>query len=177
MQVSQSAFAAPRDQQTLAIGGNVADVLTGFDIGHDGSQRHPDDDWAKNAQIQIDRILLPQVRISQAGLQLPGEPAGLQLSYRNTGKIWFVAREIFHDGFLRYLRNQEVDKYKGLPHWWTLRNWHSPFAASRNKRSEIQNIAAKFVGPEVARWARTATPRPPCRPLCRSPGPTSSTPT
>ncbi|MHC4933306.1 MAG: tetratricopeptide repeat protein, partial [Planctomycetota bacterium] len=70
---------------------------------HSLRQRHPDDDWAKNAQIQIDRILLPQVRISQAGLQLPGEPAGLQLSYRNTGKIWFVAREIFHDGFLRYL--------------------------------------------------------------------------
>jgi uncharacterized protein YfaS (alpha-2-macroglobulin family)/outer membrane protein assembly factor BamD (BamD/ComL family) len=120
-------------------------------------KRHADDNWAKNAKTQIDRILLPQVRISQAGLQLPGGPAGLQLSYRNSGKIWFVAREIFHEGFLRYLRNQEVDRYKGLPHWWTLRNWHQPFALARNERSEIQNIAAKFVGPEVARWADEVT--------------------
>ncbi|HUT00860.1 MAG TPA: MG2 domain-containing protein, partial [Phycisphaerae bacterium] len=106
-----------------------------------------------DADTQIGRIKEPQVRISQAGAQLPGQPAKLQLSYRNVSKVWFVARQIDPEGFLNEIRNGKLDLYKGLPGFWGLRNWHYYFVYDYNRADVPWNLAPKYVGKEVARWS------------------------
>ncbi len=107
----------------------------------------------KAANEQIKRIRQPQVRISQTGVQLPGEPAKLQVSYRNTSKVWFVARQIDHVGFMNHIRNQKIDKYKGLKGFGSLSYWHNYFVQPYHPRNWLQGLAAKYVGREVARWS------------------------
>ncbi|MBL7222746.1 MAG: hypothetical protein ISS72_02735, partial [Candidatus Brocadiae bacterium] len=116
-------------------------------------QVFPKSDQLGNAESQIQRIKAPQARISQAGVQLPGEPARLQLSYRNTSRVWFVARRIDHEGFLKRLRAEKCDLYKGMRTWYMLRNWHGYFVQGYHPSNWQQKMAAEFVGKEVARWA------------------------
>jgi len=105
------------------------------------------------ANTQIGRIKAPQVRISQSGVQLPGSPAKLQLSYRNVSKVWFVAREVDHVGFMKYIRDQKIDKYKGLRGFGNLSYWSSFFAHDYHHKNWLYTLAAKYVGKEVARWS------------------------
>ena len=44
MHVAEPALAAVRNQQALAVCGEVADDLVGFDVVHDGADRHRDGD-------------------------------------------------------------------------------------------------------------------------------------
>ncbi len=106
-----------------------------------------------HADTHINRIKEPQAWISQTGVQLPGEPAKLQLSYRNTSKVWFVARRVDHVGFMEELRNEEIDRYKGLRGLWAIQSWHNYFVHPYNWDEWIKRMAAKYVGKEVARWA------------------------
>ena len=114
---------------------------------------HPKSRRLGAANSHIARIKAPQVRISQAGVQLPGEPAKLQVSYRNLSKIRFVARRIDPEGFLAEIRNGKVDKFKGLPGFWALRNWHQYFVYDYNRNDLPWRIVPKYVGKEVARWS------------------------
>jgi len=111
----------------------------------------PQSTWKAHAEEQIARILEPQVHINQPGVQLPGQPASLQLSYRNMSRVWFVARQIDHAGLFQEIRNQPIDPDKGLPGFWELSNWHSYFTTYHD-RSWMHRTAAKYVGKEVARW-------------------------
>jgi len=114
-------------------------------------------EWAKHAGDQISRIREPQVRISQSGVQLPAEPAKLQLSYRNVDKVWFVARTIDHIGFLKDLRSRDVKSNRDMQAFWGLRNWHNYFVhgyKQHNRRDWIRTLAAKYIGGEVARWSQ-----------------------
>jgi len=116
-------------------------------------KRYPQSKWKDGADTQIHRIKAPQVRISQTGVQLPGRPARLQLSYRNCTKVWFVARRIDLEGFLNEIRNQKIDLYKGLPGWGALGSWHYYFTHGHHPREFAWRVAAKYVGKEVARWS------------------------
>jgi len=112
--------------------------------------------WSKQADRQIGLIKQKQVLISQAGVQLPDEPAKLQLSFRNTSKVWFVARKIDYKGFMEELRNERIDKFKGLRGMWLLPNWHHYFVYPYDNSEYyawIKEMAAKYVGKEIARWA------------------------
>jgi len=106
-----------------------------------------------DSDSQIARIKAGQVFISQTGVQLPGEPAGLQLSYRNVKKVWFVARQIDLAGFLSDIRDQACDPDKGMKDFYALQNWHYYFAQNYNDRSYAWQCAAKRIGSEVARWS------------------------
>jgi len=115
----------------------------------------PKDPWAGSANSQIHRILAAQVRISQMGVQLPGLPAEVQVSYRNTGKVWFVAREIDVKGFLEELRANVIDRDRKRSYIWSLRSWHNYFMDPGNQRDRdhwIHQAAAKHVGREIKRW-------------------------
>jgi len=112
--------------------------------------------WVAPANQQITRIKAPQVQISQMGVQLPGQPAEVQVSYRNTGKVWFVAREIDLKGFLTELRTKAIDNEKHRSWQWQLASWHGYFVRQAHKNNWdywIREMAAKYVGPEVQRWA------------------------
>ncbi|MBM4032952.1 MAG: hypothetical protein FJ291_14355 [Planctomycetes bacterium] len=113
----------------------------------------PKSDRAGHADSQIARIRAGQVHISQTGVQLPGEPAGLQLSYRNTKKVWFVARQIDLAGFLSDIRDQACDPDKGMKDFYSLQYWHQYFVHGYNHDSYAMQCAAKRIGGEVARWS------------------------
>ncbi|MFB3066479.1 MAG: MG2 domain-containing protein, partial [Planctomycetota bacterium] len=115
--------------------------------------KYPGSNYVNMADQQVERILRPQVRVSQAGVQLPGDPAHVQISYRNTGKVWFVARRIDHEGFLRELRSQEPDRKRGFRYFYQLRNWHYHFVNGYNADRKIDHIVENYVGQEVARWS------------------------
>ena len=118
-------------------------------------ERFPKSEWsdAEHAGHQIQSIKQPQLRISQTGAQLPGQPARLQLSYRNTTKVWFVARRIDPEGFMNEIRNQKFKPDVGFRDMWVLGQWHSYFVTGYHDRNRLHKIAAKYVGDEVARWA------------------------
>ncbi|MFH1228444.1 MAG: MG2 domain-containing protein [Planctomycetota bacterium] len=104
------------------------------------------------ANTQVERIKASQVMISQTGVQLPGEPAKLQLSYRNASKVWFVARKIDLEGFLNELRGEDIDPDKGMTGFWVLNGWHSYFVNNHNYDNWIYRIVDKYLGNEVIRW-------------------------
>jgi alpha-2-macroglobulin len=119
-------------------------------------RRFPKSEWADNAQTQIDRIKMAQVRISDSGVQVPGEPANLQVSYRNMGKIWFQARPIDLKGFLSEMRDRVIAENGKRSYEWTLGRWHAYFidkGADSQWDQWIRELAAKHVGPVEARWA------------------------
>ena len=119
-------------------------------------QAYAKSEWIKHADEHINRIKAPQVQLSQTGVQLPDEPAKLQLSYRNASKLWFVARKIDPKGFLEELRAELVKNQKRRNHTWCLANWHRYFmnkGDSRHWDQWIRVIAAKHVGEEVGRWS------------------------
>ena len=127
--------------------------LTALDQYARLKQRHPKSRRLPNADTQVQRIKAPQVRVNPAGAQLPGEPARLQLSHRNVSKVWFVARELDAEGFLEEIRNGEIDPFKGLPGFHSLRNWSYHFTYDHNRNDFPWRIAPKYVGKEVARWS------------------------
>jgi len=116
--------------------------------------------WPARAADQIQKIKAPQVRISDSGVQLPGTPATVQLSYRNMDQVWFVARRIDARAFLEELR-AETANVNSKVYWWYingLRNWHQAYTWDRNALRNDYNkflagIAAKHLGAEVARWS------------------------
>jgi uncharacterized protein YfaS (alpha-2-macroglobulin family) len=108
------------------------------------------------ANENIARIRSEDVLINNAGVQLAAAPAKLQLAHRNVSKVWFVARTIDVKGFLEELRNEKIDDAKGLRGQWALSGWHRYFASAPHLNEYekwIYQIAAKYVGGEVARWA------------------------
>ena len=76
--------------------------------------------WSKDAEDQLSRIRAPQVQIAQTGVQLPGEGAKIRFDYRNTVKVWFVARRIDHIGFMDEIRGEDIDPDKGMRNFWAL---------------------------------------------------------
>jgi hypothetical protein len=112
----------------------------------------PESNQKGNGESQIARIKASQVHINQTGLQLSGEPAKLQISYRNTNKVWFVARRIDLKGFFDEIRNEAVDNEKGLPGMWSLQSWHSYFVNDYHD-DYLNKVAAKYIGGEVIRWS------------------------
>ncbi|MDH3583063.1 MAG: MG2 domain-containing protein, partial [Phycisphaerae bacterium] len=127
-------------------------ALAGYDTL---KTKHPESDWVKHANTQIGRIKAPQVRLSPTGVQLPNTASELQVSYRNTDRVYFVARKIDHAGFLETLRSQKPDPRRGWPGWWTLNNWSNVFVGGVNKRhvSFEQRTAAQHIGEVVATWS------------------------
>lgn len=113
----------------------------------------PESDWSDDAAVQIGRIKAPQVRISQTGVQLPGQPAKLQISYRNVDKVWFVAREIDLKGLLEELRARTQEEDEDAQRYFDLlRNWHRHLVSVRAGRWETK-LLLKHLGDEVAVWA------------------------
>ena len=106
------------------------------------------------AKSQTQRIKQPQVHINRAGVQLPAEPARLQLGYRNTSKVWFVARSLDAAGFIDHMHG-----LKELPHRYAyhagLNQWHQAFVQYYNSDyyKWRHEIAVKYIGKEVARWS------------------------
>ena len=113
----------------------------------------PQSRWTNSADQQAASIRERQVQISQSGVQLSGQPAQVQVSYRNVDRIWFVARRIDLKGMLEELR-AEVLKEDEEPHRYfqMLRNWSHYFVRGRRDSWETQ-LAARHLGPEVVRWA------------------------
>ena len=109
-------------------------------------------EWVSNAGTQIGRIKASQAHINQMGVQLPGEPAKLQLNYRNISKVWFVARRIELEGFLETIRNGNLDSEQGIPGFWSLGSWHSHFVNQYNDKDYVSRVAAEHLGEEAARW-------------------------
>lgn len=117
-------------------------------------QEHwPEDDWSKRADGQIKKIRAPQVHVNQTGVQLPGQPARLQVSHRNTSKLFFVARRIDLEGFFREIRDQEFDVFKGPRDVWALQNWSQWFTQDMDEKQFACQVARRHLGEEVARWA------------------------
>lgn len=108
--------------------------------------------WAERANEQIGRIKEPQVAIRPTGVHLKGNPVKVQIDYRNTTKIWFVARRINLEGFLEEIRNENIDPEKGMKHFWSLGYW-SQYFTSKNEHEPVFKIAAKFIAEETARWS------------------------
>ena len=86
-------------------------------------------------------------------MQLAGDPTQVQLSYRNASKVWFVAREIDHVGFMQSIRAQRVRGDRGILDWHMLSNWHSAFVNPYQPKSRTSLLAAKRIGPVVAQWS------------------------
>ncbi|MBN1900598.1 hypothetical protein JW926_04645 [Candidatus Sumerlaeota bacterium] len=112
----------------------------------------PEGSQKGNGQSQIAKIRASQVQINQTGAQLTGEPAKLQISYRNTKKIWFVARRIDLKGFFEEIRNAEIDREKGLSGMWSIESWHSYFV-NKYHHDYMNKVAAKYIGDEAIRWS------------------------
>jgi alpha-2-macroglobulin len=110
----------------------------------------PWDAWAKQ---QTAKIKASQVSMAQSGIQLPGRPAKLSLSYRNVEKIHFTARRIDLAGFFEELRSREPDPDKGFQYFGALSRWHHYFVYGSKHKQEIYQLAGKRVGPEEFRWS------------------------
>ncbi len=117
-------------------------------------EKYSSSKWKKHTDEQIKRIKSPQVRISQSGVQLPGTPASLQISYRNTKKIYFVARSVNHERFMRTIRKRKPNN-RGYYNVYPAGNWHRYFIQSNNPRhkSPEYQLAADNIGPIVAEWS------------------------
>jgi len=116
----------------------------------------PKSDYADYARRQSERIKAPQATINQCGVQLPGEPAALQISHRNTSRIWFVARRIDVKEYLDDFRQNVISEDKKKSYQWYLGNWHAYFTEPANKRHYshwLRRLAARRIGPIVARWS------------------------
>lgn len=113
----------------------------------------PGSAWSPAARAQTRRIKERQVQIGQTGVQLPGRPAGIQITYRNLDRVWFVARRVDLKGLLGELRQAaQDDREEPWRRFQMLVQWHSPFAWPEPANWETR-IAAKYLGPEVARWS------------------------
>ena len=115
-------------------------------------------EWSEKAAEQIQKIKEPQVRIGDASVQMPGRPAEVQVSYRNLDRISFVARSIDLPALLEELR-QEAAKANDRTRWQRrsmLQRWHQVYGwqtkPTRGRDWELR-VAAKHLGPEVARWS------------------------
>jgi len=111
-----------------------------------------DSPWAGNAGTQISRIKEPQVQLSQAGVQIPGQPAELQFSYRNLDRVWFVARPIDLASLLKDLHALEGEEQDYWRRHSLLSSWHS-YLVMDNKRPLETKFVARYLGPEEIRWA------------------------
>ena len=119
-------------------------------------QAFPQSPWAETAAGQVGRIKAVEAAISQAGVQLPGKPAVLQVRYRNLDRIWFVAREVDLKSLLGELRaaarkeTEDVYRYLNLLQQWS---YHVVLPRPANEDQWVRRIVAKYIGPEVARWS------------------------
>jgi uncharacterized protein YfaS (alpha-2-macroglobulin family) len=115
----------------------------------------PRSNWSAQAAGQISAIKEPQVRLSDHGIQPPGRPAELQLTYRNMDKVWFVARSINLEALLKELRAETMKNDRNSQrHMSAMANWHRFFAyqARPSSISPEMAIAFRHLGPEVVRW-------------------------
>ncbi len=118
-------------------------------------QQHPTSAWATHARVKVTDIRQPQVTVNTSGVQLPGAPAAIQLTHRNTTKAYFVARRIDLVGFLEEIRQRKPDPENGYPHWWALGNWSNYFVNGIQDHDGAYAIAARHVGQEVGRWTES----------------------
>jgi hypothetical protein len=114
-------------------------------------EAHPKSEWVPHAERHIAQIRAPEAAIEQTGIQLPGEPARLEVKHRNVDRVFFVARRIDAPGFMREIREGPFDSEKGLPHFWSLQQWHQYFVHDHD--DPVRTIAARHVGEEIARWS------------------------
>ncbi len=116
-----------------------------------------DRNWAGKAASQVRQIKAHEVKLSRMGVQLPGRPAKVQITHRNLDKVWFVARRIDIEGFLRELRNRINEKRKHHYHHYALRRWDRYFMRREDDHDDwdywIHKMSAKYTGKVVARWA------------------------
>jgi len=150
----QAAYAAgvyrqSRQQYKRAIGA-YEDLIDSF----------PKSKWTPHAVGHITQIGVPQVRLSDSGVLLPGEPAELQVSYRNMKKVWFVARRIDTQALLAEVRDFEIanDGKQYQRRTQMLQSWHRPYAWRKDYHLNQHNqwmvdLAAKHVGKEIHRWS------------------------
>ncbi len=113
----------------------------------------PRSQWASRASSNASLIRQPQVHLQSSGVQLAGQDAALQVSYRNATKIWFVARKINVVGFLQDIRHQPLDSAKGMREIGALQNWHYYFTRNHGADAWLRTLMDKHLGEEVARWS------------------------
>ena len=132
--------------------GPAAEALSGFEDRR--KELLEARDWARHARQQIGNIRRPQVNLSQTAAQLPGADAKVQLSHRNTGRVWFVARRINGVGFMEEIRQMPATEELHQRSW-SLAQWDHSFVQGYYKPQPgwNQKLAAKHIGPEVARWS------------------------
>lgn len=109
--------------------------------------------WARHAAEQARRIREPQVRLSDTGVQLPGRPAELQVSYRNVGRIWFVARSFDLESLLQDLHNERPQHEDYWAWQRALTGWHSVLVREPDHRDVTTKRIARYVGEEIGRWS------------------------
>ncbi len=111
-------------------------------------------DLVANANQQIQKIKAPQVFISQTGVQLPDQPAEVQVSYRNLSNVHFVVRKIDPEGFIRAIREREFDKKRYWHYSSAISRWHQYFMGYSNDQYNkwLYDTAVKHTGEEVLRW-------------------------
>ncbi|MCK4283298.1 MAG: hypothetical protein KAX44_03190, partial [Candidatus Brocadiae bacterium] len=112
-----------------------------------------DSNWSAHAVKQMNLIREPQVAISQAGVQLSGQPAALQISYRNVDKLWFVARELDLEGLFEELSAKVQEGGDDAARYFRmLTNWSQSYVWLHDDRWGAE-LAARYVGAETARWS------------------------
>ena len=115
----------------------------------------PESPWAGHAADQAAEIRSPQVQLSDNGVQAPGRPAELQISYRNLDRIHFIARRFDLPAMLREIREEarkETDDAQR--HVWLHWQW-SHYLVRERGTDWASGLVARHLGPEVARWADT----------------------
>jgi len=116
-------------------------------------ETEPESEWAADARKQVARIEAPQVRLSQAGLRTPGQPATLLVSYRNAGRLWFTARRIDLKGLFDELRAGVLRKDDRSGECFSLLARWSYCFVRRDAPKWQRRLAARHLGADVTRWS------------------------
>ena len=112
--------------------------------------------WFKKSQVESERIRTEQVKISDTGVQLPGEAAKIEVSYRNLERLWFTARPVDLNGFFEAMRAGLMKEESKAQHLWQLTDWSQFFTTKGSSRQYdywIRELAARFTGSVTARWS------------------------
>jgi len=118
------------------------------------AKRHLATPYAGWSRQQQARIRQGEVEITPMQVQLPGDPGKVQVRYRNTDRIHFVARRIDLPALMQEIRHQQLHPKRGFEHWWNLQNWSWAYVNNLHHRNEFQKLAGKHLGEEIARWSR-----------------------
>ncbi len=117
------------------------------------SETAPGSEWARHGGTQSKRILAPQVRLSDSSVQMPGEPAEIEFSYRNASSVSFTAHRIRLKELVSALQEKlltQTDEARRYQH--LVDRWHAVLA-QQNKRSWEYSFLSPFIGEQVGKWA------------------------